>query len=59
MHTGVIWPRGVNIGNWQLIEAEMEGCQVRERIVEEMSFPKNNLHEYEWRLTSEMFNTMD
>ena len=26
MHTGVIWPRGVNTG--QLTEAEMKGCQV-------------------------------
>ena len=30
MHTGVIRPRDVNIGNRQLIEAEMKGCQVRD-----------------------------
>ena len=29
MHTGVVRPRGVNIGNRQLIGAEMEGCQVK------------------------------
>ena len=40
MHTGVIWPRGVNIGNRPLIEAKMKGCQVRDWIVGEidMSF---------------------
>ena len=35
MHTGVIWHRDVNIGNRQLIEAQMKGCQVREWIVGE------------------------
>ena len=45
MHTGVIWPRGVNIGNRRLIEAEMDECQVRDQIVGEMSFSKNNLHD--------------
>ena len=42
MHTGVIWPRGVNIGNRPLIEAKMKGCQVREWIVGEryMSFSR-------------------
>ena len=35
MHTGVIRPRGVNIGNWQLNEATMKGCQVRDWIVGE------------------------
>ena len=42
MHTGVIWPRGVNIGNRPLIEANMKGCQVREWIVGEkhMSFSR-------------------
>ena len=35
MHTGVVQPRAVNMGNRQLIGAEMEGCQVRDRIVEE------------------------
>ena len=40
MHTGVIWPRGVNIGNRQLIEAKMNECQVGEWIAGErdMSF---------------------
>ena len=33
MHTCVIWPRGVNIGNWPLVEAKMMGCQVRDWIV--------------------------
>ena len=42
MHTDVIWPRGVNIGNRPLIEAKMKGCQVREWIVGEkhMSFSR-------------------
>ena len=42
MHTGVIWPRGVIIGNRPLIEAKMKGCQVREWIVGEkhMSFSR-------------------
>ena len=35
MHAGVIWPRGVNIGNRPLIEAKMKGCQVRHMIVGE------------------------
>ena len=41
-HTGVIWPRGVNIGNRPLIEAKMKGCQVREWIAGErdMSFSR-------------------
>ena len=40
MHTGVVWPRGVNMGNPRLIGAEMEACQVRDWIVGEC----------EWRL---------
>ena len=42
MHTGVIQPRGVNIGNQQPIEAKMKGCQVRDWIVGErdMSFSR-------------------
>ena len=42
MHTGVIWPRGVNFGNRPLIEAKMKGCQVRDWIVGErhMSFSR-------------------
>ena len=39
MHTGVIRPRGVNIGNRRLIGAEMEGCQVRDWIVGERDMP--------------------
>ena len=39
MHTGVVRPRGVNIGNRQLIGAEMEGCQVRDLIVGERDMP--------------------
>ena len=35
MHTGVIWPRGVNIDNRPLIGANIEGCQVRDWIVGE------------------------
>ena len=35
MHTGVIWTRGVNIGNRPVIEAKMKGCQVRDWIVGE------------------------
>ena len=40
MHTGVIQPRGVNIGNRPLIVAKMKGCQVRDWVVGErdMSF---------------------
>ena len=33
MQTGVIRPRGVNIGNRRLIEAKMKGCQVIDWIV--------------------------
>ena len=33
MHTGVVRPRGVNMGNCRLIVAEMEGCHVRDWIV--------------------------
>ena len=42
MHTGIIWPSGVNIVNRPLIEAKMKGCQVREWIVGErdMSFSR-------------------
>ena len=29
MHTGVVRPRGVNMGNCRLIGAELEGCHVR------------------------------
>ena len=63
MHTGVICPRGVNIGNRPLIEAKMKGCQVREWIVGEkhMSFSRilymicvNGGY-----LVSEIFNNID
>ena len=42
MHTGVIWPRGVNIDNRPLIEAKMKGWRVRDWIVGErdMSFSR-------------------
>ena len=42
MHTGVIRPGGVNIGNRRLIEANINGCQVRDGIVGErdMSFSR-------------------
>ena len=42
MHTGVIRPRGVNIGNRRLIEANIKECQVRDWIVGErdMSFSR-------------------
>ena len=36
MHAGVIWPRGVNIGNRPLVEAKIKGCQVRDWIVGEI-----------------------
>ena len=39
MHTGVVRPRGVNIGNRLLIGAAMEGCQVRDWIVGERDMP--------------------
>ena len=35
VRTGVIWPRGVDIGNRPLIETKMKGCQVRDWIVGE------------------------
>ena len=35
MHTGVVWPRGVKIGNRRLIGAEKEAFYVREWIVGE------------------------
>ena len=35
MHTGVIRPRGVNIGNRRLIKAKIKGCQVKDWIVGE------------------------
>ena len=35
MHTGIIWPTGVNIRNRPLIEAKMKGRQIRDRIVGE------------------------
>ena len=46
MQTGVIQPRGVNIGNPQLIEAKMKGCHVRDWIVGErdMSFFLTNFY---------------
>ena len=37
VHTGVIRPRGVNIGNRRLIEAKMKGYQVRNWIVGEIN----------------------
>ena len=52
MHIGVIRPRGVNIGNWRLIEAKIKSFQVRDWIVEEKDiiFP-NCIHDTcEWWL---------
>ena len=40
MHTGVIWPRGVNIGNRPLIDAKIKGRQVRNWIVGERDFSR-------------------
>ena len=63
MYTGVVRPRGVNMGNRRLIGADVDVCQVREWIVGErdMSFSRilymicvNGGY-----LMSEMFNTMD
>ena len=63
MHTGVVRPRGVNMGNRRLIGAEMKGCQVIYWIVGErdMSFSRilymicvNGGY-----LMSEVFNTND
>ena len=39
MHTGVVRPIGVNMGNRRLIGAKMEGCQVRDCIVGERDMP--------------------
>ena len=63
MHTGVIWPRGVNIGNRPLIEAKMKGCQVRDWIVGERDMLLSRILYMtsvngDW-LMSEIFNTMD
>ena len=62
MHTGVVRPRGVNMGNRRLIRAEMEVCQVRDWIVGErdMSFSRILYKicvngDY---LVSDIFNTM-
>ena len=35
MHTGVVRPRGVSMGNRRLIGGEIKGCQVRYWIVGE------------------------
>ena len=63
MHTGVVRPRGVNMGNRRLIGAEIEGCQVRDWIVGErdMSFSRilYMIRVNGGYLMSEMFNTMD
>ena len=63
MHTGVVRPIGVNMGNRRLIRAEMEGCQVRDWIVGErdMSFSRifYMICVKGGYLMSEMFNTMD
>ena len=52
MHTGVIWPRGVNIGNRPVIAAKMKGCQVRDCIVGErdMSLSRILYMTCRWRL---------
>ena len=52
MLRGVIWPRGVNIGNRPLIEAKMKGCQVRDLIVGETYVMFTNfIHDMcRWRL---------
>ena len=51
MHTGVFWPRGVNIGNRPLIEAKIKGCQ-RELILGERYVIFMNLihHMCRWTL---------
>ena len=63
MHTCVICPRGVNIGNRPLIEAKMKGCQVREWIVGEnhMSFSRilYMIYVNGGYLVSEIFNNID
>ena len=62
MDTGVVRPKGVNVGNRRLIGAEMEGCQVRDWIVGEtdMSFSRilYKISVIGGYLVSEMFNTM-
>ena len=52
MHTDVIWPTGINIGNRPLIEAKMKGCQVRDWIVGERDVIFTNcIHDMgRWRL---------
>ena len=47
MHTGVVRPRGVNMGNRRLIGTEMEGCQVRDWIIgdRDTSFITNFIHD--------------
>ena len=51
MHTGVHWPRGVNMGTRQLIRAENKGCQLRDGIIGERDRQISRiLYMYEWRL---------
>ena len=52
MHTGIFWPRGVNIGNRPLFEAKMKGCQVRDWIVGETDVNVTNfIHDIcRWRV---------
>ena len=62
MHTDVVRPRGVNMGNHRMIGAEMEGCQVRDWIVGErdMSFSRilYTISVNGGYLVSDVFNTM-
>ena len=52
MHTGVVRPRGVNMGNHWLIGAEIEGCQIRDWNVGKRDVIFTNfIHDMcEWRL---------
>ena len=57
MLTGVVRPRCVNMGNHQLIGAEMKGCQVRDSTVREISRILCITYVYGGELMSEIVNT--
>ena len=46
MHSSVIRPKGVNMGNQRLTEAKMKGCHVRDWIVGERCHLTNFIYHY-------------
>ena len=63
MYTGVVRPRGVNMGNRRLIGADIEGCQVRGWIIGERDTTCSRILymtcENGGQLMSDIFNTRD